>query len=536
MTIEINTLSHACFINPDGEQVCTSYSEEPPVEEAPRKNKLKRKRLIKGSVAEVQNLLNNSPLKNIKSAEELQRTLNKSGYKLVEDGYVGNKTKAALNNYLNKLKKPSTTKVDINKTTPSQNSVDEVYSYPFLNDKNIDEAKYNSWHAWDDIAKRWRDSHKGQRFAEAMKQAGYTYDLNLGRYVDTRQNLAYVPSKQNPERFIIVQADGGNDFINYINPNEIIKNIEFRIKTKQEQAQHLKSREATKQGVKRWNTFMNNNTYKGTYAKTGAKLIKKHSGGGWINQNKHIWDYSDGPNDIQKLIAQYYTNFLNGDSNKQVQNYLKSHQDLAYYLDQAYQKGIDWDKQKTLGNDQSIKYLDYRDSKGNVNFTDKGNKRDQYAKSLGYNNYQDFLNNLDKAGYGHNKAGTQIYHTDSKGNTTYFYAAESPEKGISFINPTTGNIAAVTKRALTPAISQYQKYLAGQSKKDALHSRFSSNWFKVSSLLNLRGHFYDRMIKAGYVYDPKKGTYTKGNDTYSVDNYGNVFKNNKKINSRRLLE
>lgn len=525
MTIEINTLSHACFINPDGEQVCTSYSEEPPVEEAPRKNKLKRKRLIKGSVAEVQKLLNNSPLKNIKSAEELQRTLNKSGYKLVEDGYVGNKTKAALNNYLNKLKKPSTTKFDINKTTPSQNSVDEVYSYPFLNDKNIDEAKYNSWHAWDDIAKQWRDSHKGQRFAEAMKQAGYTYDLDLGRYVDTRQNLAYVPSKQNPERFIIVQADG-NDFINYIKPNEIIKNIEFRIKTKQEQAQHLKSREATKQGVKRWNTFMNNNTYKGTYAKTGTKLIKKHSGGGWINKDKHIWDYSDGPKDIQKKIAKYYTNF-SLDGSGEVNSYLKKHQDLAKYLDSAYQKGIDWDKQKFLESESNYNYLMYRDSNGNLNFTNKGKNRDQYAKSLGYSNYSDFLNNLTAAGYIPDQSGTYFHKQDSDGNDVIFWPVESSGKGISFVD-SEGNRAGVTKKAL-------ELYSKAQAKKDALHSNASANWFKVSSFLNLKGHFYDRMIRDGYKYDPNKGTYTKGNDTYSVNDQGNVFKNNKKIKSRELL-
>lgn len=31
------------------------------------------------------------------------------------------------------------------------------------------------------------------------------------------------------------------------------------------------------------------------------KLIKKCKPGGWINKNKHIWDYSDSPYpDIQK--------------------------------------------------------------------------------------------------------------------------------------------------------------------------------------------------------------------------------------------
>jgi hypothetical protein len=40
MTIEINTISpQACFINPDGEQICTSYSEEPPTETPSKKKK-----------------------------------------------------------------------------------------------------------------------------------------------------------------------------------------------------------------------------------------------------------------------------------------------------------------------------------------------------------------------------------------------------------------------------------------------------------------------------------------------------------------
>lgn len=108
------------------------------------------------------------------------------------------------------------------------------------------------------------------------------------------------------------------------------------------------------------------------------KLIKKHKPGGWIDEKKAIWDYSDGPDEIQKKIARYYIDFADaedGDSEK-VKNYLRQHTALADYLDKVYAKGTDWEGQKALGNDSKIKFLGYRNSTGETNFTTKGGDRD----------------------------------------------------------------------------------------------------------------------------------------------------------------
>lgn len=353
-----------------------------------------------------------------------------------------------------------------------------------------------------------------------MKLAGYTYDSNLGRYMNG--TLGYVPSKRNPNKFIIV--DNNNNFINNITLDEVIANINYNIKREQD----LKQKE---QNMKRWDMFMNNNTYKGTYAKTGAKLIKKHSSGGWINEKKGIWDYSDGPQDIQKKIARYYINFSEnneGDVN-QVTTYLSKHPKLANYLDSVYSKGVDWEKQRTLGNNNNFYYLDYRNSKGDVNFTNKydNNKRDQYAKSLGYSNYEDFKNALIQAGYNTNNAGTEVTRKDDNGNEIHYYAVKLPKKGMGFVS-SDGTRAGVTKQAL-------EKYKAAQAKKAALNSNASNNWLKVSSLLNMKGHFYDNMIKSGYKYNSKNGTYTKYGDVYSVNDQGKVFKNNREIYLKQLF-
>ena len=511
MTIEVNTLSQACFINPDGEQVCTSQPEEPPVETPLKKNKLKKKRqrLIKGSVSEVRGLLASSPLKNVKSAEELQRTLNKSGYNLAEDGYVGNKTKAALNSYLSNLKKPSTTEVAPAKTTPVQNSVDEVYSYPFLNNRDLDKAKYDDWHAWDGIAKRWRDTHKGQRFSEAMKQAGYTYDYRLGRYVN-KSNLGYVPSKKNPGEFVIVQAND-NSYLNNTTADEIIENIEGELKFNRKRAQYLKSKQAEEQGMQRWNIFINNNAYKGTYAKTGAKLIKKHSGGGWIgDKSKGVWDYSDSTDkDIQKKIARYYVDMDQDDTEQQqALNYLNQHTDLADYLDTIYKKGINWDGQKALGNIPNQPWQTIKNSKGEVQYTDKLSQkaRSHYAKAMGYDNLEDFNKTLRDAGYKTYKGFVE------KDGNQYFLTPEVLKNNRGFFGPK-GRILTVNVRDLKPIATQHQKYLAQQAKKVALQSAQSEAWGQVGQHLGLQGTFYDRMLKYGYHYVPDKGYYMNNDGT-----------------------
>lgn len=254
------------------------------------------------------------------------------------------------------------------------------------------------------------------------------------------------------------------------------------------------------------------------------KLIKKHSGGGWLKDKAGkdrigYWDYSDSndPN-IQKKIARYYINFedANVGDTRLVQTYLNQHPVLATFLDEAYQRGIDWDKQKNLGNDPQFKYLEYKDSKGNVKYTDKANNLDQYAKSLGYTDYNDFLDTLRKAGYSPNEAGTQFSRKNANGTWTTFFAAEDPGKGIRFVDGS--NKAGVSKQALAPRI----KALKDRAKKEALASRASANWAKTAKAINYPGRFYDNMINAGYTYNSKDGTYEKGNYIYTVDAYGNV--------------
>ena len=254
------------------------------------------------------------------------------------------------------------------------------------------------------------------------------------------------------------------------------------------------------------------------------KLIKKHSGGGWLKDKAGkdrigYWDYSDSkdPN-IQKKIARYYINFKDaqeGDT-QLVQTYLTQHPELATFLDKAYQRGIDWDKQKELGNDSQFKYLEYKNSEGDLKYTDKANNQDQYAKSLGYANYSEFLDYLRKAGYSPNAAGTQFARNNANGDQTRFFAAEDPGKGIMFVN---GSIkAGVSKQALAPRI----KALKDRAKKEALASEKSANWAKTAKAINRLGRFYDDMINAGYTYNSKEGTYEKGDYIYTVDAWGNV--------------
>lgn len=262
------------------------------------------------------------------------------------------------------------------------------------------------------------------------------------------------------------------------------------------------------------------------------KLIKKHSGGGWINKGKAIWDYSDGPEDIRKKIARYYINFTdanNGDTEK-VKAYLSKHTDLAAYLDRVYAKGIDWNGQKALGNNSNAKYLNYQNSEGETGFTTKGGDRDQWARTKGYDNYNDFLATLEKAGYTHSTAGTQFSLENDNGTKTTYYAAEDPKDGIMFIN---GNHkAGVTKDALTRRINA----LENRAKKAALSSSASAKWLKTSSRLGTLGRFYNLMRKAGFSYNSNKGTYSKGNTTLSVDSYGQVFNNSKALNDADLRQ
>ena len=267
------------------------------------------------------------------------------------------------------------------------------------------------------------------------------------------------------------------------------------------------------------------------------KLIKKHAGGGWIDQARGIWDYSDSKDpDIQKKIAQYYAGLGNTEEedNQQAQNYLKSHKKLADYLDTVYKYGVDWDKQKDLGNVPTSKYLTYRNSKGEYSFTKKGNIRESYAKSLGYADYRDLINTLKKAGYRSDAVGGVVTTSNSDSEGAMWPAVDS--RGKFYFADEQGKRRQIkSKSAMQPIVKRHQDYLASQAKKAALHSSASTNWAALGDLLGVWGHFYDKMIEAGYKYDPSQGTYSKGNDIYYIDDLLQVSKASKANPNQKVI-
>ena len=255
------------------------------------------------------------------------------------------------------------------------------------------------------------------------------------------------------------------------------------------------------------------------------KLIKKHAGGGWINQTKGIWDYSDSKDpDIQKKIANYYAGLGNTEEedNQQARTYLNSHRELADYLDTVYAYGVDWNKQEDLGNVPLSKYLTYRNSKGKYVFTRKGKIREDYAKSLGYTNYQDLINTLKKAGYRSDAVGGVVTTSNSDSGGVMWPAVDSQGK-FYFADEQGKRRQIKPKSTMQPIVKRHQDYLASQAKKAALRSPASANWTKVAENLNLKGSFYNAMIRAGYKYDPSSGAYSKDNNKYTVDSTGSVY-------------
>lgn len=235
------------------------------------------------------------------------------------------------------------------------------------------------------------------------------------------------------------------------------------------------------------------------------KLIKKCKPGGWINKNKHIWDYSDSPDpDIQKKIATYYTNWSSDEQDSKVRNYLNTHPELADYLDKAYQKGIDWDGQKKLGNAPDLHTVNYRNSEGDVKITDEG---EEYAKSLGYQDYNALNEALKRAGF--EITGKGQFYTGNQ-----YLLAKTP-KGVAFVNNGTNKVAKLNKKILDEL-----------AKKRAPISKAYHAWDKIAELYRKThngGWFSSAMARNGYKYDWGTGTYKKGNETIKIDS-GNVIK------------
>lgn len=84
-------------------------------------------------------------------------------------------------------------------------------------------------------------------------------------------------------------------------------------------------------------------------------------------------------------------------------------------------------------------------------------------------------------------------------------------------------------------VKRHQDYLASQAKKAALRSKASDNWAALGDLLGVWGHFYDKMIAAGYKYDPGKGTYSKGNDIYYINDSLQVSKASKAKPNQKVI-
>ena len=227
----------------------------------------------------------------------------------------------------------------------------------------------------------------------------------------------------------------------------------------------------------------------------------------------------------KKKIARYYADLVeeNEGDNVLVTTYLNAHPDLANYLDGVYAQGIDWKGQKALGNTvNGPKYLSYRNSKGTVNFTERGDNRETYAKNLGYKSYADLLNTLKAAGFKSDEAGTAISISNGA-SPSYMFAAEDSNGDFYFVD-TQGRTRTLKKKMdMQPIVKRHQDYLASQAKKAALRSSASANWTKVAENLNLKGSFYNAMIRAGYKYDPFSGAYSKGNNKYTVDSTGTVY-------------
>lgn len=267
--------------------------------------------------------------------------------------------------------------------------------------------------------------------------------------------------------------------------------------------------------------------------KTGGTLKKnlthKFQKGGWIgDKSKGIWNYSDGPKDIQKKIAKYYINMWQSDEDINIaKNYLKNHSELAEYLDKAYQKGIDWKGQRALGNIPSQEWSTYRNSKGQVNYTDEitTKDRDNYAKSLGYKNESDMHKQLKAAGYKPWNLDTYT-KKNNDGSEQQYHLINTPGKGLGIVGED-GARATVDKKSLQPIIARHRAYLVGQAKKNALHSKKSVDWAKAAKFAGRSGHFYADMTNAGYSYDTDKGTYTKDGVTYTVDGSGKVYRQGK---------
>ena len=247
------------------------------------------------------------------------------------------------------------------------------------------------------------------------------------------------------------------------------------------------------------------------------KLIKKHSGGGWLKDKAGkdrigYWDYSDSndPN-IQKKIAQYYTLTGNGPSQKAAEDYLDSHPALVRYLDSIYKNGINWKGQAALGNKFDTHHQIYHPYNKSFQVTNKANS---YAKDLGYTNYEDLQNALSAAGY--SPQGYGVFRKKDKNNEVKSYTLQETPTGLAFVNGD-NYVAIVNKDVL-----DRQAFFKAWNKWDNIAKQYRGS--------HNGGWFSSAMARRGYKYDSSTGTYKKGNSTIKITpnsvtvNQGNKLK------------
>lgn len=235
----------------------------------------------------------------------------------------------------------------------------------------------------------------------------------------------------------------------------------------------------------------------GTLKRTIAH--KFQTGGHFLDKDKGIWEYEDP--EMQKKIMQGYKN---NNWTNEVKAYLKAHQDLKTYLDNAY---------KTLS--PKLQYFT-PDQKAQNTYNGQWAKISDASGTTGH-----FAEKMKAAGYEYDKAtgtyrgqdGKRVFGIDSKGN---LYREDAEGTGIIYpkLNfDSNNNSITFYSDSTNPANHGYKA-----AKETALASEASKNWAVIGKQLGLEGNFYNTMLAKKFKYDSNSGEYTKGGTRYQVKN------------------
>lgn len=217
-------------------------------------------------------------------------------------------------------------------------------------------------------------------------------------------------------------------------------------------------------------------------------IAHKFQTGGWIDSKNGIWEYED-PEMQKKIMRGYKTNNWTDETKA----YLNAHKDLKTYLDNAY---------KTLS--PKMQYFT-PDEQAQDTYNGQWAKISKASGTTGH-----FAEKMKAAGYEYDKAtgtyrgqdGKRVFSIDSKGN---LYREDAEGTGIIYpkLNfDSNNNSITFYSDSTNPANHGYKA-----AKKVALNSKSSKDWATIGERLNLKGKFYDSMLKAGYYFVPNKGYY-----------------------------